>query len=112
MRKVTTEMSHEHSSVQYEGRDTQNKQILIWGIVLFAVMIGCSLLMIPFLSSMWEWAETANPQTESRKMETTPPIILEVHPNHDLKKMQHEYQENDSATKIHAALKETAEEEI
>lgn len=91
-------MSHDHSSVQYESRDTDDKKIFWMGVLLFAVMFVCSLLMIPFVNYLWHWAEGANPKVARPAAPlSSPEVILEVSPGHDLKKMQQEYPRNNHA---------------
>lgn len=87
-------MSHNHSSIRYENRDTDDKKIFWLGVLLFAVMFGCSLLMIPFVNYLWHWAEGANPKVARPTAPLSPPeVILEVYPGHALKEMQREYAE-------------------
>jgi len=101
-------MTDPHSSVQYEGRDTQNRQVSISVIVLFAVMIGCSLLMIPLVNHLWHWAESTHEKPAA--VSAAPSIILEVDPSRDYLKMQKEYEQNDSAQKIKAAMEKALAE--
>ncbi len=103
-------MAHEHKDILFEGRDTQDKKIFIFGLWLFGVMIATSLLMIPLVKHLWHWAQSANPQVEKSAAISTPAVILEVHPNHDLKKMHDEYQANQSQDAIKTAIQATLSE--
>lgn len=104
-------MTGPHSSVKYEGRDTQNRKIFVLGIWLFVIMIGCSLLMIPVVSYFWSWAEKNGAHVGTpAASQTTPNIILEVDPSSDLEKMRLEYEKNGSAEKIKAAMQKSLEE--
>lgn len=103
-------MAHEHKDILFEGRDTQDKKIFIFGIWLFAVMIGTSLLMIPLVKHLWHWAQSANPQVEKSAVLATPPVILETHPSRDYQDLKKKIETSQASEKIEAAIKATLEE--
>ncbi len=108
--EIITDM-RENKDILFEGRDTHNGKIFVLGIVLFAIMAGCSLLMIPLVHSLWSWASTVNPKVEKTALPEQK-LFLEVHPNHDLYKMQDEYKANQSAERIDAAVKKALSEDF
>ena len=101
----------ENKDILFEGRDTHNGKIFVLGIVLFIIMAGCSLLMIPLVHSLWSWAGSVNPKVEKTVLPEQK-LFLEVHPNHDLHQMQNEYKNNHSELQIAAAVKESLTEDF
>ncbi|HCM42363.1 MAG TPA: hypothetical protein PLY88_00605 [Candidatus Omnitrophota bacterium] len=98
-------MSRENKDILFEGRDTQDKKIFILGIWLFAVMGACSLLMIPLVHYLWEWAESANPRVEKTVSLSAPTVILETHPSRDYQNFKKNTQDSHASEKIDAAVK-------
>jgi len=98
-------MTHEHKDILFEGRDTQDKKIFIFGIWLFAVMIGTSLLMIPLVKHLWHWAESVNPKVETPASRDTPAVILETHPSRDYQDFKKKIEDSRASEKIDAAVK-------
>ena len=103
-------MAHEHKDILFEGRDTQDKKIFIFGLWLFAVMIGTSLLMIPLVKHLWHWAQSANPKVEKSAAISTPQVILEVHPSRDYQDLKKNIETAQTSEKIEAAVRATLEE--
>ena len=97
-------MNQENKDILFEGRDTHNRQILVFGIWLFVIMAGCAVLMIPLAHYLWDLVKdsTAAPSTQM----ATPEVILEVHPSQELVKMRDEKKADDSEKKINQAMKE------
>ncbi len=97
-------MSHENKDILFEGRDTHNRQILIFGIWLFVIMAGCAVLMIPLTHYLWDLVKdsTATPSAQA----IAPDIILEAHPSQELVKMLDENKADDAENKINQAMKD------
>ncbi len=103
-------MAHEHKDILFEGRDTQDKKIFIFGLGLFAVMIGTSLLMIPLVKTLLHWAPSANPRVEKSANFPTPSVILETHPSRDYQDLKQSIKASHTSEKIDAAIQATLDE--
>lgn len=103
-------MSHEHKDILFEGRDTQDKKIFVLGLWLFAIMIGTSMLMIPLVKKLLDWAPSATPKVKKSATVSTPAVILETHPSRDYQDLKKNIEASHASEKIESAVKATLEE--
>lgn len=95
-------MSLKNKDILFEGRDTHNRNILVFGIWLFVIMAACALLMIPLHNYLWNLFKESNTVTSYTNI--APSILLEVHPSQELVKMRNEKKADSAETKINQAM--------
>lgn len=98
-------MLHENKDILFEGRDTQNRKVLWFGIWLFIVMGVTALLMIPLVHYLWDAVK--EPGSASAPVFTPPGVVLEVLPSQELSRMRAEIKAKEADKQINQAMKDT-----
>jgi len=99
-------MSKEHPEILFEKRDTNTPavtQSLAW---MMAVMVVCSILMIPLTHYLWKI--TAQP-TQIAASIIAPNVVLEVFPSQEIHKMNSQTSENQDHEKINTVMSNALE---
>ena len=102
--------SQENQTIRYEKTDTNNRAIVILGLVVLAVLFGISLLMIPFTKYLWDQAGHSNSFASERPAQpdtAVPEILVEVHPGSELAKFHAEMTAAEADNKINAAIQDS-----
>jgi hypothetical protein len=101
--------SQENQSIRYEKSDTDNRAIVVMGLIVLTILMSISLLMIPFTKHMWNQAGQSIPMASARSAQpsATPEIQVEVRPGSELEKFHEEVDIIATNKKIDAAIQES-----
>ncbi len=106
---ASNEMHHdsrENDTIRYEKSDTDNRAIVVMGLIVLAILFSISLSMIPFTKYMWNKADSGNGATVAQTQTMVPEILVEVHPGGELEKFHQEMNAFDANKKIDAAIQD------